>query len=143
MGIIWNTIIDAVQDNLAVIVLLLISVASLYLINIILGTILGKASEGFDAKKFGFGFVKLIITCLCIFAFCYVLNLFSLTLAMVKITISTEIISTCEVISVIAVYIIDLAQDILAKVKSLKELKYAAFSDVKADDGRGSEGAMG
>lgn len=143
MALIWQTIVKAVQENLAVIVLLLISVASMYLINIILGTILGKMDEGFDWRKFMFGFVKLAITCICIFAFCYILNLFSLTLELIKISVSAEIITTAEVLAVVATYGIDLAKDIIEKIKGLKELKYVAFSDVKVDDGRGSEEAIG
>ena len=132
----WSTIIQtiekAVQENLETIVLMLIVVGSLNAINIVLGTIIGTYTDKFDAKKFFFGILKAIVIGLCIFAFCYTLNLFALTLQLTKdITISTDFISTVEVFTILIVWAIDIAKDVIAKIKSMKELKYVKYEDVQ------------
>jgi len=132
METIIRVIEEAIQSNLETIVLMLIVVNSLYLINIILGTVKGSFTEKFDWKKFLFGFLKAIITDISIFGLCYVLNLFALTLQLTKdITISTDIITTAEVIIILVTWAIDLDKDIIEKVKSLKDLKYVTYDDVQ------------
>ena len=132
----WSTIIQtiekAVQENLETIVLMLIVVGSLNAINIVLGTIIGTFTDKFDAKKFFFGILKAFVIGLCIFAFCYTLNLFALTLQLTKdITISTDFISTVEVFTILIVWAIDIGKDVIAKIKSMKELKYVKYEDVQ------------
>ena len=132
----WSTIIQtiekAVQENLETIVLMLIVVGSLNAINIVLGTIIGTFTDKFDAKKFFFGILKAFVIGLCIFAFCYTLNLFALPLQLTKdITISTDFISTVEVFTILIVWAIDIAKDVIAKIKSMKELKYVKYEDVQ------------
>ena len=132
----WSTIIQtiekAVQENLETIVLMLIVVGSLNAINIVLGTIIGTVQDKFDAKKFFFGILKAFVIGLCIFAFCYTLNLFALTLQLTKdITISTDFISTVEVFTILIVWAIDIGKDVIAKIKSMKELKYVKYEDVQ------------
>ena len=55
----WSEIIkiitSAVQENLDTIFLMLIVVGSLSGINIVLGTIVGTFTEGFNTRKFFFG----------------------------------------------------------------------------------------
>lgn len=131
MQIIFDAINKAVQDNLAIIILLLIVVSILYLINIALGSVIGNFEEGFIPKKFLFGFLKGFITCLCIFSFCFVLNLFAVTLSYINVSISTDTISTLEVIAVAITWALDLSKEILEKVKSIKELKYTSYDDVQ------------
>ncbi len=132
----WNEIIkiitSAVQENLDTIFLMLIVVGSLSGINIVLGTIVGTFTEGFNSKKFFFGILKAFIIGLCIFAFCYTLNLFALTLQLTKdISISGEFITTLEVFIVLVTWGLDLSKDIYEKVKSLKTLKYVTYEDVQ------------
>ena len=67
-----------------------------------------------------------------IFALCYVLNLFALTLQLTgDITISGDVITTAEVLIILTTRAIDLSKDIIEKVKSLKELKYIKYEDVQ------------
>lgn len=128
------TILEAVQENLETIFLMLIVVGSLSAINIVLGTIVGTFTESFKPKKFFFGILKAFITALCIFVFCYTLNLFSLTLQLTKdITISTDFITTVEVFTILVVWAIDLGKDIIDKVKSMKQLKYVSYEDIQAN----------
>ena len=132
----WQTVIDtirnAVQENLETIILMLIVVGSMNTVNIVLGTIVGTFTESFKPKKFLFGILKAVIMGICIFAFCYTLNLFALTLQLTKdITISGEFITTIEVFGVLSIWAYDLSRDIYEKIKSLKNLKYASYDDVQ------------
>lgn len=140
----WSNVIkvitEAVQENLETIILMLIVVGSLSAINIVLGTIIGTVKDKFDPKKFVFGIVKAFVIGLCIFAFCYTLNLFALTLQLTKdITISTDFISTVEVFTILIVWAIDIAKDVIAKIKSMKELKYIKYEDVQINVNNQSE----
>lgn len=132
METIIQTIQKAMQENLETVVLMLIVVGSLSGINIVLGTIIGTFTEKFDVKKFFFGILKAFIIGLCILVFCYTLNLFSLTLQLTKdVTISTDFITTVEVFTILIVWAIDIAKDIVAKIKSMKELKYVKYEDIQ------------
>lgn len=129
-----KTIQDAMSENLETIILMLIVVSSLYGINILFGTIIGTYTEKFDAKKFLFGVLKMILADVGIFVFCYTLNLFSLTLQLTKdIQISGDFITTVEVFGILLTWAVDTAKDIVEKVKSLKELKYVSYDDIAVD----------
>ena len=135
---------EAVQDNLETIVLMLIVVNTLYTINIVLGTIIGSFTEKFNQKKFLFGILKAVITSVCIFAFCYALNLFSLTLQLTKdITISADFITTIEVFTILVTWALDLGKDILEKIKSMKTLKYVSYEDVQIQQDSEPSGGIG
>ena len=122
----------AVEENLETIILMLIVVTSLYGINILFGTIVGTFTESFKPKKFLFGILKCLVADTGIFAFCYTLNLFSLTLQLTKdITISADFITTIEVFTILVVWAIDLGKDIIEKIKSMKTLKYISYDDVQ------------
>ena len=129
MKTIIETIDKAFSENLEAVVLLIICTALLYLVNIALGTILGTREVGFNLKKFLFGFLKGIIAAALIFVFCYSLNLLSLTLALVDITVSVDVITVLEVVGVLAIWDIDMAKEVIEKIKSLKELKYVTYDD--------------
>lgn len=132
MATILKLISEALQENLETVVLMLIVVGSLSGINIVLGTIIGSFTEGFDLKKFLFGILKAFIIGLCIFVFCYTLNLFALTLQLTKdITISSDFITTVEVFTILIAWALDLAQDILSKIKGMKTLKYVKYEDIQ------------
>lgn len=134
MKIIIETIQKAFSENLEAVFLLIVVTALLYLINIVLGTILGTFNIGFNLKKFLFGFLKGLIASLCIFAFCYALNLLALTLKLVDIVVSVDVLTVLEVIVVLSTWAIDLSKEIFEKVKSLKELKYIKYEDVSVND---------
>ena len=134
----------ALEENLETILLMLIVVGSLNGINITLGTVIGAFVEKFNIKKFLFGILKAFITGCCIFVFCYTLNLFSLTLQLTKdITISTDFITTVEVFTILVTWGIDLAKDIIDKIKSMKQLKYVAYEDVTVQQNPEDSGGIG
>lgn len=123
---------QAVEANLETIILMLIVVTSLYFINILFGTIVGTFKEKFNLQKFLFGFAKCMVADVGIYVFCYTLNLFSLTLQLTKdITISADFITTIEVFTILIVWAIDLAKDIVEKIKAMKTLKYISYDDVQ------------
>lgn len=132
METILKLISEALQENLETVVLMLIVVGSLSAINIVLGTIIGTFTTEFNVKKFFFGILKAFIIGLCIFVFCYTLNLFALTLQLTKdVTISSDFITTVEVFTILIVWAIDLAKDIIEKIKTMKTLKYIKYEDVQ------------
>lgn len=132
MATIIKLIEEALQENLETVVLMLIVVGSLSGINIVLGTIIGTFTDEFNVKKFFFGILKAFIIGLCIFVFCYTLNLFALTLQLTKdITISADFITTVEVFTILIVWALDLAKDIIEKIKSMKTLKYVKYTDIQ------------
>lgn len=127
-----KVIVEAVQSNLETIILMLIVVGSLSVINIVLGTIIGTVNDGFDVKKFFFGILKAIIIGVCIFVFCYTLNLFALTLQLTKdIVISADFITTIEVFVILVAWAYDIGKDIIEKLKSMKTLKYIKYDDIQ------------
>lgn len=134
MDKIIEIITKAMSENLEAVVLLIVVTGILYLLNILFGTILGTNEVGFNLKKFFFGFLKGLYACIGIFAFCYVLNLFSLTLALVDINISVEVITVLEVVSVMVTWDINLATEIYEKIKSLINLKYVTYDDITVND---------
>lgn len=127
-----KVIVEAVQSNLETIILMLIVVGSLSVINIVLGTIIGTVKDGFNIKKFLFGILKAIIIGICIFVFCYTLNLFALTLQLTKdIVISADFITTIEVFVILVAWAYDIGKDIIEKLKSMKTLKYIKYDDIQ------------
>lgn len=144
METILKLIQEALQENLETIVLMLIVVGSLNAVNIVLGTIVGTFTDKFDVKKFFFGILKAFIIGLCIFVFCYTLNLFALTLQLTKdITISADFISTVEVFTILIVWALDLCKDIIEKIKSMKQLKYVKYEDVQLQQDFQTEEGIG
>lgn len=132
---VMNIIEKALEENLEPILLMLIVVTSLYLIDILFGTIVGTKTEKFILDKFIHGFIKLITSDLGIFVFCYTLNLFCLTLQITKdIIISQDFITTVEVFTILVVWAIDLAKEVIEKIKTLKTLKYTKYEDVSFND---------
>ena len=123
---------NAMESNLETVVLMLLVVSSLYITNILFGTLLGTFTEEFIPKKFFFGILKGIVGCIGVFVFCYTLNLFALTLQTTKdITISNDLINTLMVIGVLVAWAWDIAIDIVEKLKSFKTMKYIKYEDVQ------------
>ena len=133
MATIIKTIEAAIHDNLEAICLLIIVTAILYIANIMFGTVLGSKEDGFNLNKFIYGFWKGLLAAAGIFVFCYSLNLFALTLKLINISISTEVITVLEVIGVMVTWDLDLAKEVFEKIKSLKTLKYVSYDDVQVN----------
>lgn len=141
---VWTIIQNAVQENLETVVLMLIVVASLYVTNILFGTLLGTFTEEFIPKKFFFGILKGIVGCVGVLTYCYSLNLFALTLQTTKdIVISNDLVNTLMVIGVLVAWAWDLALDIYEKLKAFKTLKYISYDDVQIQQNPQREEGLG
>lgn len=141
---IMKIIESAVEQNLETVVLMLIVVASLYVTNILFGTILGTFTEEFIPKKFFFGILKGMVGCTGVLCYCYSLNLFALTLQTTKdISISNDLVNTLMVIGVLVAWAWDLAIDIYNKLKSFKTLKYISYDDVTIQQNPQQEEGIG
>lgn len=135
---------EAVEQNLETVVLMLIVVASLYVTNILFGTLLGTFTEEFIPKKFFFGILKGIVGCVGVITYCYSLNLFALTLQTTKdISISNDLVNTLMVIGVLIAWAWDLAVDIYEKLKTFKTLKYISYDDVQIQQNPQREEGIG
>lgn len=136
MKLIIDVFTQALNDvNLSYIILLDCCVMALYIFNIVLGAFLGTKEVGFDIKKFFFGVFKSLMIVLIIIGVCYILNVFVIVMNMMDtITISTDMVTTLEIISILVAVILDLALEIKDKLKSFKEMKYVSFEDITVND---------
>jgi len=135
----WKVLIEgfkeAYQMNLVYVVWFEIVLAGLYLVNIVLGTLLGTLEEGFDIKKFLFGLLKYLAVLITVFIFCFAVNFFTIGLNQLpSIQISVELVTTLEVIAIIIAWCVDLTKDVVEKIKSVKTLKHIKYDDVKVVD---------
>ena len=133
MEIIIDIFNEVIKDEyLPLLVVFVLVVMALMLLNILLGTIYGTKEEKFDFKKHLFGWLKMLATGIVIIAFGFVVDYFVIALNhLPQIAISTELITIGEILAVIVVWCVDLTKEIIEKVKSLKELKYITYDNVK------------
>lgn len=136
MEIIKEVLMAALDANLSYVVLMDIVIGFLYLFNIILGTIIGTKESRFDLKKFLFGVLKAICILLIVIGLCYILNVFTLTLNKLSgfITISTDLVSTIEVLSTMVTIGLDIAKECIDKASSIRTLRYVSPEDVVVND---------
>lgn len=134
----------AADENLIIVIVNLAVSLGLFATNIFFGTIIGTKLESFNTKKFFFGILKAIGSCIGIFVFCYLLNVFYIGMNMTDlITIKVEVISTIQVIGVLYVWVIDLAKEVFEKIKSFRTLKYISYDDVEWQQDAGPDGGIG
>lgn len=125
MDVILELLQKAWDSNLVVVAAMVIVVIGLYAVNIFFGTVIGTKENGFDFPKFMFGILKALGCGVGIFAFCYLLNLFSLTMNLTNlVSVNDAVITTVEVIGVMYLWAMDLAKEVLEKIKSWRDLKY-------------------
>ena len=153
MRIIGKIIMDAVQENLELVTLLVLINTLLNLLNIMYGTVIGTKEEGFDVKKFFYGIFKWVLGCFGIIGFAYVLNVLALTLEALEIDFtikflgadftSDKIISIVEVIGILVAWSYDLSKDVIEKIKLMKELKYISYDDFEIQENMYSQEEKG
>lgn len=118
--------------NIKTLSYLLAITGGLMLINIVLGATQGTMAKEFDFKKFLFGILKALVNALCILGTCCLADIFAQVLNMIEgITISAQVVSVIEILSVVVAWDIDLFKEVFEKIKSLKEMKYISYDDVK------------
>lgn len=132
------------DSNLTIVASMVIVVIGLYALNIFFGTIIGTKEDGFNFKKFLFGIVKAFGCGIGIFAFCYMLNLFALTMNLTDlVTVNQAVITTVEVIGVMYIWAMDLSQEVLEKIKTWRDIKYVTYDDVTIQQDPGESGGIG
>ena len=135
MEIINKVLIGALDSNISYAVLMDIVIGFLFLANCILGGIIGARTEKFSVKKFLFGVLKALIIMFIIIGTCYVLNVFTLTLNLIEgVNIGTEMVSTLELLGILITNGIDIAKEVLEKVKAFRDLKYVSYDDILISD---------
>ena len=129
---IFNEVIK--DDCLPLLVVFVLVVMALMILNIVLGTLHGTKEEGFDIKKFFFGWLKMLAIAVAIIVFGFIVDYFVVALNhLPNIQIATEVVSLGEIVAVVIVWGIDLSKEIIDKIKSLKELKYVSYDDLTID----------
>lgn len=132
---ILNILRSAWQVNVEYVIVLDIVIALLYIFNILLGTIIGTSQEGFSIKKFLFGVLKTVGVLIIVIGVCYTLNIFALVINLIEgLEISTSIVNALEVIGIIVAIGIDMAKEVIDKIKDFRELKYISYDDVRTID---------
>lgn len=136
MEIISKVLLEALADNvISYAILTDLCVGFLYLANILLGSIIGTKQSHFDIKKFFFGVFKAICVMLIIVGVCYILNVFTLTISLINgININTELVTTLELLGILITTGIDIAKEVIEKLKAFRELKYISYDDVTFSD---------
>ena len=134
MEIILEVLTKALDTNISYAVLMDVVIGFLYLFNIILGVIIGTQEDHFDIKKFFFGVMKAVCVLLIIVGICYILNVFTLTISLIRdITIDTDLVTTLELLGILVTQGIDLSKEVIEKIKSFRELKYVTYDAVISD----------
>ena len=144
MNLILDLMGKAIQQNLEIVTLYSIIVVFLYVINIVLGTIIGSQKDQFDLKKFIFGIAKMIGISICVIGFCYVINLFALASEMtLEIKVDAKAISVIDVIGIVYIWAYDMIIEVFEKIKSFKGLKYLSYDDIKIQQNQQPEEGIG
>lgn len=126
---------QALDSNISYVILLDVVIGMLYLFNTLLGAILGTTNEGFNFKKLMFGILKAVCIMLIIVGLCYVLNVFVIVINLIEgLEISTSIVTTLELVGVLISIGVDLAKEVLEKVKAFRSLKYVSYEDIQMSD---------
>jgi len=135
---------ESLDFNMLIVVGMDVVVFALYVLNIYYGTIIGMKKVGFKFTKFFSGFIQMFGCLMGIIFYCYILNFGGLVLNLTNlITIKAELITTLEVIGVLEVWAIDLAKEVLDKIKEHKELKYVSYDDVSVQKYKEEESKQG
>lgn len=124
-------------------IIFLIVAIVLRIVNIVLGSIDAMFNKEFDWGKFFSGIEKMLIVALTIMLTIITLNLFAYGLSKVKVVIPSDYVSVGEVVLIIVTWCVDLAKEVTEKIKSLKDLKYVKYEDIKYQENTQSEQELG
>lgn len=133
MAKILTSISVNIFDNLEAPIVFLIVAMVLRLANIVLGSIDAMFNKEFDWGKFLSGFEKAFIVAIVILMTIVTLNLFAYGLTLIDITIPDKFVSAFEVVLIIVAWCVDLAIEVVEKIKSMRDLKYIKYEDVQAN----------
>lgn len=87
-------------DNFITSTLFLLVLCLLFLINTILGILIGTKEEGFSIKKLLYGLIKGVIAAICIIGFCFVIEITPVILKRIDIQLPSDIVTFIEMMGI-------------------------------------------
>lgn len=108
-------------DNFITSTLFLLVLGLLFIINTVLGVLIGTKEEGFDLKKLLYGFLKGGIAALCIIGFCFVIEITPIILKRIDIELPTDIITFVELMTITITAYKKYTIDCFEKIKKIFE----------------------
>lgn len=108
-------------NNFITSTLFLLVLGLLFIINTVLGVLIGTKEEGFDLKKLLYGFLKGGIAALCIIGFCFVTEITPIILKRVGIELPGDIINFVEIMTITVTAYKKYTTDCFEKIKKIFE----------------------
>ncbi len=87
-------------DNFITTTLFLLVLSLLFIINTVLGILIGTKTEGFNLKKLLYGILKGIIAAICVIGFCFAIEITPVILKRIDIELPSDIITFVEFIGI-------------------------------------------
>lgn len=106
-------------DNFITSALFLLVLCLLFVIDTVLGALIGTKEVGFDFKKFLYGFLKGGIAALCVIGFCFVIEITPIILRRIDIELPNDIITLVEFMSITLTAYKKYSLECLEKIKKI------------------------
>lgn len=106
-------------DDFITLVLFLLVLGLLFTIDTILGVLIGTKEEGFNFKKFLYGFLKGGVMAICIAGFCFAIEITPIILKRIDIELPSDIITLAELMGVTLTAYKKYALECFEKIKKL------------------------
>lgn len=135
-----ENILENIFSNMEAPIVFLIVALGLRVANIILGSIDAMFKKEFDWGKFFSGIEKMVVVGITILIVIILLNLFAYGLSLIEVVLPKDIVSAFEVVLIIVTWCIDLAKEVVEKIKAVRELKYISYDDVIQQNQNTEEG---
>ena len=108
-------------DNFITSTLFLLVLGLLFIINTVLGVLIGTKEEGFNLKKFLYGILKGIIAALCIVGFCFVIEITPIILIRIEMELPSDIVKFVELIGITMTAYKKYTKECFEKIKKIFE----------------------
>ena len=108
-------------DNFITSTLFLLVLGLLFIINTVLGVLIGTKEEGFNLKKFLYGILKGIIAALCIVGFCFVIEITPIIIKRIEIELPSDIVTFVELIGITMTAYKKYTKECFEKIKKIFE----------------------
>ena len=108
-------------DNFITSTLFLLVLCLLFVINTVLGILIGTKEEGFRIKKFLYGLLKGGIAAICIMGFCFVIEITPVILKRIDIQLPSDIVTFVEMMGITLTAYKKYSLECLEKIKKIFE----------------------
>lgn len=136
----FKTIAENIFSNMEAPIVFLIVAIVLRVCNIILGSIDAMFKNDFDWGKFFSGIEKMVVVAVTILMVIITLNLFAYGLSLIEVVLPKDTVNAFQVVLIILTWCVDLAKEVVEKIKSLKDLKYVKYDDIIQENVQTEEG---